>query len=124
MKNVQRRSYFWSVFNPNAGKYGPEITPCLDTFHAVKLFWNTVKPFMTNKGILTDDKIVIESENDVKIKSKEKNSVLDIKAGDVINKDEILAEMLNSQYVNFVENFTRVAPIGTTIDPNKILENS
>ena len=50
--------------------------------------------------------------------------MLDIKAGDVINKDEILAEMLNSQYVNFVENFTRVAPIGTTIDPNKILENS
>ena len=35
-----------------------------------KLFWNTVKPFMTNKGILTDDKTVIESENDVKIKSK------------------------------------------------------
>ena len=35
-----------------------------------KLFWNTVKPFMTNKGILTDDKIVIESVNDVKIKSK------------------------------------------------------
>ena len=25
---------------------------------------------MTNKGILTNDKIVIESENDVKIKSK------------------------------------------------------
>ena len=35
-----------------------------------KLFWNTVKPFMTNKGILNDDKIVIESENGVKIKSK------------------------------------------------------
>ena len=24
-----------SVFNPNAGKYGPEITPYLDTFHEV-----------------------------------------------------------------------------------------
>ena len=23
------------VFNPNAGKYGPEKTPPLDTFHAV-----------------------------------------------------------------------------------------
>ena len=23
-----------SVFNPNAGKYGPEITPYLDTFNA------------------------------------------------------------------------------------------
>ena len=24
-----------SVFSPNAGKYGPEITPYLDTFHVV-----------------------------------------------------------------------------------------
>ena len=23
------------IFSPNAGKYGPEITPYLDTFHAV-----------------------------------------------------------------------------------------
>ena len=27
--------YFPSVFSPNAGKYGPEKTPYLDTFHAV-----------------------------------------------------------------------------------------
>ena len=26
---------FWSVFSSNTGKYGPEITPYLDTFHAV-----------------------------------------------------------------------------------------
>ena len=26
---------FVSVFSPNAGKYGPEKTPYLDTFHAV-----------------------------------------------------------------------------------------
>ena len=24
-----------SVFSPNTGKYGPEITPYLDTFHTV-----------------------------------------------------------------------------------------
>ena len=36
-----------------------------------KLFRNTVKLFMTNKGILTVDKIVIESENDVKLNRKE-----------------------------------------------------
>ena len=48
MKSVQIRSYFWSVFcrlrtdtkylsvfSANAGKYGPEISPYLDTFHAV-----------------------------------------------------------------------------------------
>ena len=27
------------VFSPNTGKYGPEITPHLDTFHALKCFW-------------------------------------------------------------------------------------
>ena len=32
--NQPMRPYF-SVFSPNTGKYGPEITPYLDTFHAV-----------------------------------------------------------------------------------------
>ena len=40
VKNVQIRSYFWSVFSPNAGKYGPEITPYLDTFRAVRVVAN------------------------------------------------------------------------------------
>ena len=31
VKSVQIRSFFW---------YGPEKTPYLDTFHAVKLYWN------------------------------------------------------------------------------------
>ena len=35
VKNVQIWSYFWSVFSPNTGKYRPDITPYLDTFHAV-----------------------------------------------------------------------------------------
>ena len=40
-KCVQTRSYFWSVFSLNTGKYGPEIIPYLDTFHAVivELSW-------------------------------------------------------------------------------------
>ena len=41
-----------------------------------KLFWNTVKPFMTHKRILIDDKIVIESKYENNIKSKGKYSVL------------------------------------------------
>ena len=45
VKSVQIQGYFWSVsscirieyeFNPNTGKYGPDMTPYLDTFHAVK----------------------------------------------------------------------------------------
>ena len=35
VKSVQTRSFIWSVFSPNAGEYGPEKTPYLDTFHAV-----------------------------------------------------------------------------------------
>ena len=27
--------FFWSVFSPNAGKYGPEKTSYMNTFHAV-----------------------------------------------------------------------------------------
>ena len=32
---IRRNTWYLSVFSPNAGKYGPEITPYLDTFHAV-----------------------------------------------------------------------------------------
>ena len=58
VKSVQIRSYFWSVLSPNTGKYGPEKTLYLDTFHAVwsmRCFsffvWNHI---MTNclKGLI------------------------------------------------------------------------
>ena len=49
VKRTQIQSYFWSyfpVFSPDTGKYGPEITPYLDTFYAVstlrchnRFFW-------------------------------------------------------------------------------------
>ena len=39
VKSGQIRSVFWSVFSLNAGKCGPEITPYLDTFHAVVVFF-------------------------------------------------------------------------------------
>ena len=32
--NIRENSHL-SVFSPNAGKYGPEMTPYLDTCHAV-----------------------------------------------------------------------------------------
>ena len=34
--NMESTKYL-SVFSPKAGKYGPEITPYLDTFHTVKV---------------------------------------------------------------------------------------
>ena len=35
VKSVQIQSLFWSVSSPSMGKYGPEKTLYLDTFHAV-----------------------------------------------------------------------------------------
>ena len=32
---IRRDTKYLSVFSPNAGKYGPEKTPYLDTFHVV-----------------------------------------------------------------------------------------
>ena len=42
VKNVQIRSYFWSVFSCIRTEYGPKITPYLDTFHAVKVILMTM----------------------------------------------------------------------------------
>ena len=50
---------YFPVFNPETGKYGPEITPYLDNFHAVymKVFGFTiltillVSPFYGNPSI-------------------------------------------------------------------------
>ena len=36
-ESVEKRSFSWSVFSPNRGKYGPEKTLYLDTFYAVIL---------------------------------------------------------------------------------------
>ena len=38
VKSVQIRSFFWSVFSPNTGKYRPEKNSYLDTFHTVIRF--------------------------------------------------------------------------------------
>ena len=45
------RSYFWSVFTPNAGKYGPEITSYLDTFNAVLADQENIKRTNQKWGI-------------------------------------------------------------------------
>ena len=62
VKSVQIKSYFWSVFSPNTGKYGPEINPYLDTFDAVfSLFiipWMIIRK--TSKFEWTLDDIRIE----------------------------------------------------------------
>ena len=61
-------SYF-PVFSPNTGKYGPEITPYLNTFHAVhakmvennRIFFS-VSPYWT-LGFSRKDNIKFSEEN-------------------------------------------------------------
>ena len=67
MNSVQIRSFFWSVFSrilteylslfsPNAGKYEPEKTSYLDTFHAV-CFWMFVNKHLIYLGCLISKKV-------------------------------------------------------------------
>ena len=39
---IRRVTEYLSVFSPNAGKYGPENTPCFDALHTVRLLFKTV----------------------------------------------------------------------------------
>ena len=50
-----------------------------------KAFWNTVKPFLTNKGFLTNETIAIENKRKI-----------------VTDKSK-LVNLFNSHYVNIVE---------------------
>ena len=53
-------NYFKKVTN-NSGK----------SFVSNKSFWNTVKPFLTNKGFMTDDKIVIKNDDKIITEAEE-----------------------------------------------------
>ena len=44
---IRRDMKYLSVFSPNAGKYRPEKTPYLDTFHA--MYFLTKKTIMSSK---------------------------------------------------------------------------
>ena len=44
------------LLSPNVGKYGPEITPYLDTFHAVALLSSTIL-IMSSRSVLTKVRI-------------------------------------------------------------------
>ena len=51
-----------------------------------KKFWGTVKPFLTNKGCISDDFISIEKD------------------GELISNEKELVEIVNENYIKIVEN--------------------
>ena len=73
-----------------------------------KQFWNFIKPFLTNKGCITNDFII-----DFTI----------IRDGDAfIDKESKLMEMFNSHYIYIVEKILSVPPENYVIDINNTQE--
>ena len=61
-------------------------------FVSNRVFWDTVKPFLTNKGFLTNENIGLEHK------------------GEIISDDIKLAEIFNNHYINIVEKSSSVPP--------------
>ena len=72
-----------------------------------KTFWSTVRPFITNNGTISDEKIMIiaEENQNIKIKIKNTNKLVWIKINDCV-----LVEMFNNHYINIVEKTSGIAP--------------
>ena len=85
-----------------------------------KSFWNTVKPFISNKGTLSNDNIIIESADDITLTVKN-GDLVSIKAKDEIRDEHILVEMFNNHYINIAEKSSGIAPnsIGNPMDPKQ-----
>ena len=65
-------------------------------FSTSKQFWNLIKPFLTNKGSLSNDCITI-------------------KDGDkFVNNEKDVVEMFNNHYINIVEKTSGIPPEDTS----------
>ena len=73
-----------------------------------KSFWNIVRSFISSKGTLPNDNIIIEAPNHTTLAIKRCNLVT-IKAKDEIRDEKILVEMFNNNYINIVEKSSRSA---------------
>ena len=50
-----------------------------ENFATSKTFWNAIRPFITNIGTLSDEKIKIKAEENQNIKIKNKNKLISVK---------------------------------------------
>ena len=83
-----------------------------ENFATSKTFWNTVRPFLTNKGTISDENIKIKAEENQNIKTKNKNKskLVSIKTNDLIKDESVLVEMFNNHYINIVEKTSGTTP--------------
>ena len=100
-----KKKYFQNVSNQNSS--------------TSKKFWNTVKPFMTNKGAISNENIIIKNQMEESIKVKGNENETLIEANELIREDKILVELFNKHYINIVEKTSGKKPscIGNPENP-------
>ena len=97
MVKKTKKTYFENL--SNNGKFGTS-----------KNFWNTVRPFITNKGTISNDNITIKAEENQNIKIENKKEHISITKGEDINNENILVEMFNNHYTNIAEKTSGTTP--------------
>ena len=65
-----------------------------------RIFWAMIRPFLTNKGMVTSNQTLLKQENDV------------------INNEGKVAKFLNNAYINVVENSTGKEPLSVLDEDN------
>ena len=68
-----------------------------------KAFWNAIKPFMTNKGTITNDNVCICADTDERVIIKNEKDEVHTKANDLIKDYKLLVKIFSQHYTNIVE---------------------
>ena len=79
-----------------------------ENFATSKTLWNTVRPFLTNKGTISDENIKIKAKENIKSKNKNKSKLVSINTNDFIKDESVLVEMFNNHYINIVEKISGI----------------
>ena len=83
-----------------------------ENFAMSKILWNTIRPFITNNGRISDENIKIKAEENqnIKTKNKIKSKLVSVRTNDFIKDENVLVEMFSNRYINIVEKTSGIAP--------------
>ena len=98
---IQRNKCVSSLRKKSIKKYFKNISK--DGVVSNKSFWTIMKPFLTNKGHINGEEIILKHDNET------------------ITESSVLAEMFNSHYINIVEKTSGKKPSHFARDNNVCL---
>ena len=84
-----KKEYFQNVSNTNSSHSNS--------------FWNAVKSFVSNKGVISNTNIIIKAQKEEKIKVKGLENEIRIDANELIKDAKILVKLFSNYYINIVE---------------------